>query len=140
MRRSCDRPDARVLGTRGEVPPGVEHELEHDLDIAFARFRVRVAVVIAATLLVDAICTVAVYLTERGAKDEFRTLWQALFFSTTQLLTVSSSLPNPQNAGTKVIDVVMEAWGVLVVAGAAGIVGDLLHHRTRHRVLMQRRR
>jgi hypothetical protein len=26
------------------------------------------------------------------------------------------------------------------VAGAAGIVGDLLHHRTRHRVLMQRRR
>jgi hypothetical protein len=118
----------------------VETELAHDLDIAFARFRVRVAFVVAATLLMDAICTVGAYFTERGAKEEFKTLWQALFFCTTQLLTVSSSLPNPENAGTKVIDVVMEAWGVLVVAGAAGIVGDLLHHRTRHRVLMQRRR
>jgi hypothetical protein len=117
----------------------VEKSLEHDLDIALARFRVRVAFVIAATLLVDAIATVAAYLTERGAKDEFKTIWQALFFCTTQLLTVSSSLPNPENAGTKLIDVAMEAWGVLVVAGAAGIVGDLLHHRTRHRVLMQRR-
>jgi hypothetical protein len=95
--------------------------------------------VVLATLLMDALCTVAAYLTERGAKDEFKTLWQSLFFCTTQLLTVSSSLPNPENAGTKVIDVVMEAWGVLVVAGAAGIVGDLLHHRTRHRVLAQRR-
>jgi hypothetical protein len=117
----------------------VEKDLAQELDIAFARFRVRLAMVVGATLIVDAICTVAVYLTERGAKDEFKTLWQALFFCTTQLLTVSSSLPNPENAGTKVLDVLMEAWGVLVVAGAAGIVGDFLHHRTRHRVMMQRR-
>jgi hypothetical protein len=117
----------------------VADELEQDLAIAFSRFRVRVAFVVGATLLVDALCTAAVYLTEHGAKDGFKTVWQALFFCTTQLLTVSSSLPNPENAGTKVIDIVMEAWGVLVVAGAAGIVGDLLHHRTRHRVLMQRR-
>jgi hypothetical protein len=115
----------------------MEHELEHGLAIAFSRFRVRVAAVVGATLLVDAVCTVAAYLAERGAKDEFKTLWQALFFCTTQLLTVSSSLPNPENAGTKAVDVVMEVWGVLVVAGTAGIVGDLLHHRTRHRILMQ---
>lgn len=117
----------------------MESELHHDLDIAFARFRVRVALVVGATLLMDAICTVGAYLAERGAKDEFKTIWQALFFCTTQLLTVSSSLPNPERVGTKAIDVVMEAWGVLVVAGAAGIVADLLHHRTRHRVLTQRR-
>jgi hypothetical protein len=116
----------------------VENAVAHELDIAFARFRVRVAFVVGATLVVDAICTVLAYLTERGAKDEFKTIWDALFFCTTQLLTVSSSLPNPENAGTKVIDVFMEAWGVLVVAGAAGIVGDFLHHRTRHRVMMQR--
>jgi hypothetical protein len=120
------------------LPAGVEHYFGHELDIAFARFRVRVAFVVGATLVMDGICTVAVYLTESGAKDEFKTVWQALFFCTTQLLTVSSSLPNPENAGTKVIDVLMEVWGVLVVAGAAGIVGDLLHHRTRHRVMSQR--
>ena len=109
-----------------------------DLDIAVQRFRVRVALVIVASLAMDAVCTVVAYLTERGAKDQFDTIWQALFFCTTQLLTVSSSLPNPENAGTKVVDVVMEAWGVLVVAGAAGIVGDLLHHRTRHRIAARR--
>jgi uncharacterized membrane protein HdeD (DUF308 family) len=113
-------------------------KLEHDLDIALARFRVRVALLVGATLLIDGICTIAAYLTERGAKDEFNTVWQSLFFCTTQLLTVSSSLPNPENAATKLIDVGMEAWGVLIVAGAAGIVGDLLHHRTRHRVLLER--
>jgi hypothetical protein len=118
----------------------VANEIEHELEIALDRFKVRVAVVVAATLLMDAICTLAVYLTERGAQHEFKTIWQALFFCTTQLLTVSSSLPNPENAGTKVIDVVMEAWGVLVVAGAAGIVGDLLHHRTRHRVMKSKAR
>jgi hypothetical protein len=109
-----------------------------ELEVVFARTRVRVAVVVVATILVDAICTVAVYLTEQGATHEFKSIGQALFFCTTQLLTVSSSLPNPENTATKVIDVVMEIWGVLVVAGAAGIVGDLLHHRTRHR-LSQRR-
>jgi hypothetical protein len=117
----------------------VKEELEHDLDIALSRFRVRVGLVVGATVLMDGICTIAAYLTEKGAKDAFKTIWQALFFCTTQLLTVSSSLPNPENVGTKALDVVMEAWGVLVVAGTAGIIGDLLHHRTRHRVMMQRR-
>jgi hypothetical protein len=65
------------------------------------------------------------------------TRWRALFFCTTQLLTVSSSLPNPENAGTNVIDVVGEAW-VLGVAGAAGIVGDFFTTRLRHRLLIQR--
>lgn len=115
----------------------MENRLEHDLDIAWTRFRVRVAFVVAATLLMDALCTVAAYFAEQGAKDEYKTVWQALFFCTTQLLTVSSSLPNPENAGTKVVDVIMEAWGVLVVAGTAGIVADLLHHRTRHRVMQR---
>jgi hypothetical protein len=117
----------------------VEHELEHDLSIALERFRTRVALVIGATLAVDVVCTFGAYLTEQGAKDEFKTVWQALFFCTTQILTVSSSLPNPDNLGTKLIDVFMEGWGVLVVAGAAGIVGDYLHHRTRHRIAVSRR-
>jgi len=126
------------FGIAARNAAAVEDELKQALAIASARFRVRIAFVAGATLLVDAICTVAVYLTEKGAADEFDTVWQALFFCTTQLLTVSSSLPNPENAGTKVIDVLMEGWGVLVVGGAAGIVGDLLHHRTRPRAATRR--
>jgi hypothetical protein len=116
----------------------VANERAQDLDVAVERFRLRVVALVVGTLIMDVLCAVATYLTEQGAKDEFATVWQALFFCTTQLLTVSSQLPNPENAGTKVIDIVMEAWGVFVVAGGAAIVADLLHHRTRHHVITRR--
>lgn len=113
-------------------------EIERDLRIASERFRVRVAALVLATVVVDAVSTVIAYVAEQGATDEFKTVWQSLFFCTTQLLTVSSSLPNPENAGTKVLDVFMEAWGVLIVAGGAAIVSDFLHHRTHYRLLSRR--
>ena len=46
---------------------------------------------------------------EHGAPDAFTTYFAALFWTTTQLLTVSSPLPNPERALTKVLDVVLEA-------------------------------
>jgi hypothetical protein len=113
--------------------------LVREIDVALERFKVRVAVVVLSSIVVDIVCAVIVYYSEKGAKNEFDTIWQALFWTTTQLLTVSSQLPNPENTATKFVDVFMEIWGVLVIAGAAGIVADLLHHRTRHRVFMKQR-
>ena len=67
------------------------------------------------------------------------TYLDALFWTTTQLLTVSSQLPNPERALTKVLDVVLEAWAIIVVASLAATFSDLLHHRTRHRAMKERR-
>jgi hypothetical protein len=83
----------------------------------------RLSVVAVATLAIDAIGTVLVYYAERGAPDsEVTTLGDALFFTTTQLLTVSSQIRNPFTTWGRVVDVGLEIWGVLVVAGSTGAV------------------
>jgi hypothetical protein len=119
----------------------MDHEavLAQEIQVAFRRTPRRLAYVAVATLVIDVIATVAVYFAERGAPDAFRTVWGAAFWVTTQLLTVSSQLPNPQHTLTKFIDVGLEAWAVFVVAALAGIVTDWLHHQTRHRAQAHRR-
>ncbi len=87
------------------------------------RLFARLAVIVAATAVVDGVGTVAVYFLERHAKGtEVRTLGDALFFTTVQLLTVSSQVRNPLTAGGRIVDVLLELWGVIVVAGSAGAV------------------
>ena len=83
----------------------------------------RLSFVAILTLGVDALGTVAVYFTERHAPhSEITTLGDALFFTTTQLLTVSSQIRNPFTTWGRVVDVGLEIWGVLVVAGSTGAV------------------
>src|SRR4051812_35521420 len=45
-----------------------------------------------------------------------------VFFGTVQVLTVSSSLKNPVTGWGQVVDVLLELWAVLVVAGSAGAI------------------
>lgn len=87
----------------------------------------RLSIVALATLLIDAVGTVAVYFLERHAQGtEIRSLGDALFFTTVQLLTVSSQLRNPLTPWGRVVDVVLEIWGVIVVAGSAGAIAAFL--------------
>ena len=46
------------------------------------------------------------------------------FFTTVQLLTVSSSLRNPVTPAGRVVDIMLELWAVVVVAGSAGAVAS----------------
>ena len=81
----------------------------------------RLTLVAILTLVVDAIGTVLVYFAERNAPNsEITSLGDALFFTTTQLLTVSSQIRNPFTNWGRVVDVLLEIWGVLVVAGTTG--------------------
>ena len=60
---------------------------------------------------------------ERHARGtEVKTFGDALFFSTVQLLTVSSQLKNPLTAAGRVVDIALELWAVIVVAGSAGAI------------------
>lgn len=79
--------------------------------------------VLAATALLDVCGAVAIYFLERHAHGtEVRSFGDALFFVTVQLLTVSSQLKNPITAAGRVVDVVLELWAVIVVAGSAGAI------------------
>ena len=87
------------------------------------RLLARIGLVVAASVTVDVAGTIAIYFAERHAQgSEVKTLGDALFFSTVQLLTVSSQLKNPLTTSGRVVDVVLELWAVVVVAGSAGAI------------------
>jgi hypothetical protein len=80
-------------------------------------------VVLILTLVVDAVGSVLIYFFERHAKGtEITSFGDAVFFTTVQLLTVSSQLKNPLTVAGRVVDVGLEVWAVIVVAGSAGAI------------------
>ena len=85
----------------------------------------RLLLVLLATLAIDAVGSVLVYFLERHAKGtDVKTVGDAVFFTTVQLLTVSSQLKNPLTPGGRVVDVFLEIWAVIVVAGSAGAIAS----------------
>lgn len=92
--------------------------------------RERIGAVIVATLGVDAVASVLIFLFERDAKGtEITNLGDAVFWSTTQLLTVSSQLPNPITTPARIVDVFLQVWAISVVAVLAGSFGAFFHRR-----------
>ncbi len=91
------------------------------------RLLARMLLVVIATLVVAALGTVAVYVAERhAAGTQIHTFGQAAFFTITQLLTVSSSMKNPITPAGRAIDIALESWAVIVVAGSAGAIASFL--------------
>ena len=89
------------------------------------RLLARLALILLATLVVDAVGSVLIYFFERHAQQtEITSFGDAVFFTTVQLLTVSSQLKNPLTSAGRVVDVVLEVWAVVVVAGSAGAIAS----------------
>lgn len=87
------------------------------------RLAARIELLLIATVVVDAIGSVAVWATERGVKGgDIHSFGDAVFFTTVQLLTVSSQIKNPLTATGRIVDVILEIWAVTVVAGSAGAI------------------
>jgi hypothetical protein len=87
----------------------------------------RLLLILIATLVVDAVGTLLVFVAERHARGtDVHTLGDAFFFTTVQLLTVSSQMRNPLTTFGRAVDIVLEAWAVLVVAGSAGAFASFL--------------
>ncbi len=81
----------------------------------------RFTFLVASTSLVALVGTVAIYFLERHAPGtEIKTVFDAFYFTTVQLLTVSSSLKNPLTTGGRVLNILFEICGVLFVAGVTG--------------------
>jgi hypothetical protein len=96
--------------------------------------RDRLVAILLVSVTVDLVCAVLGYLAEHHAhQTQISTFGSALFWTTTQLLTVSSNLMNPISAGGRVLDVFMEAYAVTVVASLAGSFGAFFHRRGNER-------
>jgi Ion channel len=85
------------------------------------RLLARLVLLLCVTLVLDALGSVAVYFFERHAQGtEIKTFGDAVFFTTVQLLTISSQIRNPLTTAGRVVDVMLEFWAVTAVAGSAG--------------------
>ena len=112
----------QIRETRRGAPPA------HD------DLRTRIAAILALTIVVDLVCAVLAYSIERhGTGTEIHTFGTALFWTSTQLLTVSSQLKNPVTGAGQVLDVAMEAYAITVVASLAGSFGAFFHRRSAER-------
>lgn len=85
------------------------------------RLLARVVLAICFSIVVDLACAALMWSFESGLKgSDIHGFGDALFFTTVQVLTVSSSLKNPVTHSGQVVDVVLEIWAVFVVTAVAG--------------------
>jgi drug/metabolite transporter superfamily protein YnfA len=85
------------------------------------RLIARLLIALALTAIVDVVGAILIWALERNAKgSDVHGLGDAFFFTTVQLLTVSSQLQNPVTAAGKVVDVALELWALFVVSAVAG--------------------
>jgi hypothetical protein len=96
--------------------------------------RGRVGFVVGATLILDAVASVLILFFERHASGtQITNLGDSIFWTSTQLLTVSSQLPNPISAPARVLDIFLQAYAISVVAVLAGSFGAFFHRRGQER-------
>jgi hypothetical protein len=92
--------------------------------------RERLTAVVAVSLVVDAIGSVLVYSFEHGKTlTGIQTFGDAVFWTTAQLLTVSSQMPNPVTTGGKIVDIFLEVWSITAVTAVAGSFSAFFHRR-----------
>ena len=92
------------------APPSTHHVL---------RRRLVAALVLVAVF--DAVGTTLMWLFEDDAAGgQIHNLWDAFFFTTVQLLTVSSQMPNPVTTGGRIVDIWLELVALVLVTGIAG--------------------
>jgi len=92
--------------------------------------RSRLSFLLVASVALDAVASVLIYLFERHAEGTGITNFgDAAFWTTTQLLTVSSQLPNPISTPARALDIVLQAWAISAIAILAGSFGAFFHRR-----------
>jgi hypothetical protein len=94
------------------------------------RLRNHLLTIAVATVGIDLMCAIVAFILERHSQQtEIKTFGSAAFWTTTQLLTVSSQIKNPISTGGRILDVFMEAYAITVIATLAGAIGSFLQKR-----------
>jgi hypothetical protein len=92
--------------------------------------RQRIVFITGTTLALDVVASAVIFVYERHAAGTgIHNVGDAAFWTTTQLLTVSSQLPDPVSTPARVLDVFLQFWAISVVAALAGSFGAFFHRR-----------
>jgi hypothetical protein len=93
--------------------------------------RSRLIFIVVATVILAAVASVLVFFFERHVDGTgITTFGDSLFWTSTQLLTVSSQLPNPLSTPARVLDIFLQAYAISIVAMLAGSFGAFFHRRS----------
>jgi hypothetical protein len=94
------------------------------------RLRDRLVGIALATLGFDLVCAVLAFLFEHHQKQtQIESFGSAFFWTTTQMLTVSSNVQNPISFPGRALDIVMEIYAITVIGSLAGALGAFLIKR-----------
>jgi len=105
-------------------------KIAHAATPTHEHLRSRLAFLFGATVILDAVASVLIFGFERhAAGTEITTFGDSVFWTSTQLLTVSSQLPNPISTPARVLDVFLQAYAISAVAILAGSFGAFFHRR-----------
>jgi hypothetical protein len=106
------------------------HRVARGTTEVHSRFRRRLLTTVLLTVVVDAIGSVLMYVLEHGEQgSQISSFFKSVFWVTTQLLTVSSQMPNPVTTGGRIVDIFLEAWAITVVATVAGSFAAFLQKK-----------
>jgi hypothetical protein len=126
----CDAP-LMVQRELSQVARGATPTHEH--------LRERLVFLLVATVALDVLASLLVLRFERDAPGTgITTLGDSVFWTSTQLLTVSSQLPNPITTPARVLDVTLQAYAISAVATLAGSLGAFFHRRGEERAPIAR--
>lgn len=96
--------------------------------------RNRLVMAFVATLIVDVLASVAMFVVEGDAPSTaLDGFGDALYWTTSQLTTVSSTLPNPVTGVGQVVSVIVNLYAITVVSTLAGMFGAFFHRRGEER-------
>ena len=85
------------------------------------RLLARVSIAFFLSVVVDVVGATLMWSNESGLKgSSIHGFGDALFFSTVQIVTVSSSYTNPVTNAGQIVDVGLEFWAIFVVTAVAG--------------------
>ncbi|WP_461145647.1 hypothetical protein [Salinifilum aidingensis] len=96
--------------------------------------RNRLGKALLATLIVDIAGSGAMLLAEGDAPSTaLHSFGDALYWTTSQLTTLSSTMPNPITGSGQVICVIINVYAITVVSTLAGMFGAFFHRRGEER-------
>lgn len=95
----------------------------------------RLAILFISWAVATLLCGLLMYVFERHAKgSNIDSFGVSLFWSASQLITISSSLANPVTPPGRILAVAMDVYGFLIIATVIGSLGSIFVHEINMRL------
>jgi hypothetical protein len=99
---------------------------------AHGALRRRLLPLVQITVAFDLVMTALVWWAEHSSAA-IDNPWDAFFWTTTQLLTISSQIALPTTTGGRIADIALEVFAMTAVTTLAGMWASFFHHRAREK-------